>query len=392
MRRTDWLVGQLPVGMMEDGFFLRFVSLFQELATGLLEGVDNIPNSVDVTVAPPALVRWLGSWIGVENIDSSLPVDLQRRIVEESALILAWRGTRKGLVRFLELVTDGPVEVVDSGGVFAAGEVGIRPAQVWIRVDSTGWVPERDFVALLHDELPADVAFEVYVRDRRLWPPLFQVGAPQISAPSPIAALVVGAGMGPGGGPGGWSPGVGPSGSSWGQGGEAPTAAGGSFDGERPPGWVGAAPDPAGTVWPAASPDTGSWPAPIVDPTPAPIPGPADWPPPNPAHWMPSPGPYDWHAEGPADWSPPNPADGPPAPPGGWMPPASAQDPSDGPPAPPTGWMPPASAQGPSDGPVPGVNPDGPVPGVSPDGPVPGVNDPEHHEGNDEPPSPQGSP
>jgi phage tail-like protein len=159
------------MGMLDDDFFIRFVSLFQELATTVLDGVDNVPNVVDVTVAPAPMVRWLGSWIGVDNIDSSLPVELQRRIVQESAQILSWRGTHRGLVQFLELVTGGPVEVEDSGGIFVAGEGGNRAPHVRMRVESTGWVREDEFAALVVDELPANVTYELFVRDRRVWPP-----------------------------------------------------------------------------------------------------------------------------------------------------------------------------------------------------------------------------
>jgi hypothetical protein len=41
---------------------------------------------------------------------------------------------------------------------------------VVIRVESTGWVPEADFVEWVRDELPANVRFGLYVGDRQLWP------------------------------------------------------------------------------------------------------------------------------------------------------------------------------------------------------------------------------
>lgn len=416
VRRNDWLVGQLPVGMMEDGFFLRFVSLFQDLATGLLEGVDNIPNSVDVTVAPPALVRWLGSWIGIENIDSSLPVELQRRIVQESAKILAWRGTRRGLVRFLELMTDGPVEVTDSGGVFRAGEVDNQPPHVWIRVDSTGWVPERDFVALIRDELPANVTFEVFIRDRRLWPPVFQVATPLSAspqpAPVPVGVSTVSGSWSPQAAPGDWAGGAGGQASSpsagWATGAEWPApVAGQQGVGSGAPN--GAALDPGG-------------------------PG-GGWPPPNPAHRMASPPPDAGTGDGwstptagyggwqdlntaSGGWSspdtgatgdggawptsgnggPPPPDDGglkpvPDAGPGGggwsapqaaeWPPPAAEPPaPADGPaeawPSPPT-FVPPTPADGPGQGRSPADGPFGQAP-EGPPGPVPdpgeGTNEP----------------
>jgi phage tail-like protein len=179
------------MGMLDDDFFVRFVSLFQELATTVLDGVDNIPNTVDVTVAPPPLVRWLGSWIGIDNIDSSLPVELQRRIVQESGKMLSWRGTHRGLVQFLELVTGGPVVVEDSGGVFVAGEAGYRAPHVRMQVASTGWIPEPDFLTVVIDELPANVTYELYVGDRRLWPPpVFEGAGSQLAGPVAIGASV----------------------------------------------------------------------------------------------------------------------------------------------------------------------------------------------------------
>lgn len=169
-RRPDWLVAQLPMGMLDDDFFVRYVSLFQDVATSLMEDADNIPNVVDVTVAPLEVVRWLGSWIGVTSIDSSLPDALQRRLVREGGQMLAWRGTRQGLQRWLEVVTGGPAEVTESGRIVRDGEADGEAPWVRMHVGSTGWLSSEDFVELVADELPANVRFELYVGDRQLWP------------------------------------------------------------------------------------------------------------------------------------------------------------------------------------------------------------------------------
>jgi hypothetical protein len=115
------------------------------------------------------MVRWLGSWIGSESIDASLPDELQRRIVTSAAQTLAWRGTRAGLTRFLELASGGPAEVTDGGGVWRDGEAPRDTAWVRLRVESTGWMPEADFIALIRDEVPAHVRAELYVGSRLLW-------------------------------------------------------------------------------------------------------------------------------------------------------------------------------------------------------------------------------
>jgi len=118
-RSAYWMLDQLPVGMLDGDFFVRFVSIFQELGTTLLEDADNIDNLVDLSVAPDVMVRWLGSWIGGGTIDPSLPHELQRRIVSSAAHTLTWRGTARGLKLFLELASGGPAEVTD--GIAGAG-------------------------------------------------------------------------------------------------------------------------------------------------------------------------------------------------------------------------------------------------------------------------------
>jgi phage tail-like protein len=169
VRSQQWMLNQLPVGMVDSDFFVRFVSIFQELGDSLLADADNVDNVVDLAVAPAAMVRWLGSWIGVEAIDASLPVELQRRIVASSAQTLAWRGTVAGLRRFLELASGGPAQVTDGGGVWRDSEAPADTAWVRMEVASTGWLPERDFMELVRDEVPAHVRAELVVAGRLVW-------------------------------------------------------------------------------------------------------------------------------------------------------------------------------------------------------------------------------
>ena len=168
-RSPHWMLNQLPVGMLDGDFFVRFVSIFQELGGTLLEGADNIPNLLDVTVAPDAMVRWLGSWIGGGAIDPSLPHELQRRVVRSTAHTLGQRGTARGLQHFLELISGGPAEVTDGGGVWRDGDAPEDSAWVSMRVDSTGWMPVGDFVAFVRDEVPAHVRAELFVGPDCVW-------------------------------------------------------------------------------------------------------------------------------------------------------------------------------------------------------------------------------
>lgn len=178
MRRDDWLLAQLPMGMLEDDFFCRFVRIFQEVSGTYLDNLDSLDHLVDPSVAPTPFVPYLGSWLGVRSIDPSLDDRRQRQIVMAASTQLAWRGTRRGLVQFLELICDGPVEVTETGGVYREGESPTAPARIEIRVPDTGQTSTDDFVALVLDEIPANVPTQVFVAGELVWPELPQaVGA-----------------------------------------------------------------------------------------------------------------------------------------------------------------------------------------------------------------------
>lgn len=171
MRRADWLVHQLPMGMMEDDFLRRFVSIFQELGDTVLDQIDNLPHLFDVTVAPAGIVRALGRWVGLDWVDPSLPDALQRRIVGEYFSLLQWRGTRRGMEQLLELISGWPAIVEDNGGIFPEGESPADSAHVRLFVESSGWATEADLLRIVRAELPASVTFELYVGGVRIWPP-----------------------------------------------------------------------------------------------------------------------------------------------------------------------------------------------------------------------------
>jgi phage tail-like protein len=167
-RHPQWLVNQLPVGMLNSDFFVRFVSMFQELSESLLDGADQLENLPDATVTPVPMLGHLASWIGVETVDASLPEDLQRLILRSSSRALAFRGTRRGLAGYLEMLSGGPVRVEDGGGVWIEGGAPDDVAWVRMSVEGTGHLSEDEFVALVRDEIPAHVRAELYVLGRRV--------------------------------------------------------------------------------------------------------------------------------------------------------------------------------------------------------------------------------
>lgn len=169
-RRKDWMLGQLPMGMLDDDLFVRFVSMFQEIATSFVEGADNISNVADPTVAPEPALSWLASWLGVTWIEPTLTAGLQRRLVRECGNALEWRGTRRGLETILAAVTGGEVAVAESGGVRRGADPPVPAPDPVVRVEvsSTGWMSDADFAQLVADAVPANVRCEIVVGGREI--------------------------------------------------------------------------------------------------------------------------------------------------------------------------------------------------------------------------------
>ncbi|HZB42674.1 MAG TPA: phage tail protein [Ilumatobacter sp.] len=171
MRRDDWLIHQLPVGMAEDEFLVRFLTIFQRVSDTVVQQVDALPHMFDPAVAPTPMVRAMAQWIGVDWVDSSLDDRLQRAIVMEYAELLQWRGTKRGLRRLLRSLSGGAdVEVTDSGGVFGEGEASAAPPHVRLDMSRTGWSRVDDVVRIVRQELPASVTFDLWVAGERVWP------------------------------------------------------------------------------------------------------------------------------------------------------------------------------------------------------------------------------
>jgi len=168
-RDPNWMLHQLPVQMASDDFFARFVSIFQELGTALLEDADNVDHVADVTVTPVDNLAWLGSWIGVDDIDPSMPEALRRRIVATASATLMRRGTVQGLQTYLELLSGGPALVEDGGGVWRADDAPHDTAWVRMHVRTTGQLDPGAFVDAVRDEVPAHVRAELYVGDALIW-------------------------------------------------------------------------------------------------------------------------------------------------------------------------------------------------------------------------------
>ena len=164
-----WLIDQLPVGMLEDDFLVRFTSIFQDVANTMVDSVDTIEAVADLTLAPDPFVRWLGSWIDAypnPGEAAQTPGSPRERAwIQAQARALSGRGTRPSLELMLqELCGDGAVRVIDGGGVYPAGQCPAGdPAWVQVELPPLDQVAVSDVLALIRSEVPVHVAVHVTV-------------------------------------------------------------------------------------------------------------------------------------------------------------------------------------------------------------------------------------
>lgn len=176
---TSWLADQLPAYLLEDRRFSDFLAIFAALAGETRVHGDCLPYLVDVDVTPGPILRYLAHWLAFDELDPGLPDLRQRQLVSSLAGIVAWRGTRRGLIELLTLLTEDEV-VVTSGAPAPIGGISALPVAsrvagdkvVTVRVANTAWLTAEQFTEFVRNEIPADCTLELIVDGRALTDPV----------------------------------------------------------------------------------------------------------------------------------------------------------------------------------------------------------------------------
>ncbi|MCL4240939.1 MAG: hypothetical protein KJ048_06255 [Dehalococcoidia bacterium] len=100
-------------GIYHDSDFLgRFLLIFEHILSPIDRTIENIPDYFDPDLAPPDVVTWLGSWLGLV-LDARWPDERRRDVVKAAPELFRWRGTRRGLSHFLRLYTGVEPEIIE---------------------------------------------------------------------------------------------------------------------------------------------------------------------------------------------------------------------------------------------------------------------------------------
>lgn len=151
------LARAIPGLYHDDEFFMRLVEGFDAVLAPIQAVVDDLDAYVDPLTAPPDLLEWVGTWLGL-TVNRRWPVQRRRELVARALSVYLWRGTRRGIEEAVELYTGTRPEVTDSGGVSASPEpLGEMPGSAGAEVAVLVTTSDPTIDAELVDRIVADV-------------------------------------------------------------------------------------------------------------------------------------------------------------------------------------------------------------------------------------------
>ena len=93
-------------------FFRRYLKGFEDSSIALRRSLENLHRFFDAYETPPDFLPWLATWVGIV-LDENWPEMKRRRLIREAVELYRWRGTRRGLARYLEIYAGVRPEIND---------------------------------------------------------------------------------------------------------------------------------------------------------------------------------------------------------------------------------------------------------------------------------------
>jgi phage tail-like protein len=140
--------------------------------------LDRIDALFDSTAAPADFLPWLATWVALV-LDENWPELKRRRLIREAVELYRWRGTRKGLARYLEIYTgivpeidDQPFEGMRLGPNTLLGKDtvlgGVAPHTfvITLAVSDRRSINEQIVRDIIESEKPAHTGYALNIVDR----------------------------------------------------------------------------------------------------------------------------------------------------------------------------------------------------------------------------------
>ncbi len=90
----------------------QFILIFESILGPIENTVDSIPFYFDPQMIPERLLPWLANWVGL-TLDETWPIERRRELLKYAVELYRWRGTKRGLTRYLQIYTGTTPEITE---------------------------------------------------------------------------------------------------------------------------------------------------------------------------------------------------------------------------------------------------------------------------------------
>jgi phage tail-like protein len=168
----------LPAIYSEDEFVGRFLLIFESIMGPIESRIGDLHKLYDPAQTPADFLPWLAGWLGLV-LDENWPLERRRALVQEATSLYRWRGTKRGLSRYLEIYTGYKPEITDTaegftlGGTTKLGENAIlgqpAPAFTFVVTFNLSEEAKKEFDQntvrqIIESEKPAHTAYILNIR------------------------------------------------------------------------------------------------------------------------------------------------------------------------------------------------------------------------------------
>lgn len=168
-------------------FFERYLRGFEDALEPVQETISTLERFFDPMKAPEDTLRWLSTWVALV-MDENWSQMKRRRLIQEAVELYRWRGTRKGLCRYLEIyagvvpeIYDRPLQGMRLGDATlpesASPQLGSEETRlgdipphtfvVTLAIPDVRNINERIVRDIIEAEKPAHTAYELYLVQTR---------------------------------------------------------------------------------------------------------------------------------------------------------------------------------------------------------------------------------
>jgi phage tail-like protein len=112
LSKTNSRYLQYLPGIYQTEFMARFLAIFESTAAPIEWNIENFDMFLDPGTAPSDFLPWLANWFSI-SFDPTWSEEQRRTLLGEAHEIYARRGTRRALLRALEIYTGVEPEILD---------------------------------------------------------------------------------------------------------------------------------------------------------------------------------------------------------------------------------------------------------------------------------------